>query len=90
MPIQGLHGPCATTVFSKTDDPRMDLTLYLFNLLDMDVHASWLWERGEYVGDIIDGQGRSNYYTLNGYFVEVNLFDEAGRDRRGRAVKHRG
>ena len=30
----------------------MDLTLYLFNLLDMDGRASYLWENGEYVGGI--------------------------------------
>ena len=54
----------------------MELTLYLFRLLDMDGRAAYLWEHGEYVGGIIDGQGRSNYYTLHGYFVEVELFDE--------------
>ena len=52
------------------------MTLYLFNLLDMDGRAAYLWEHGEYVGGIIDHQGRSNYYTLHGYFVEVELFDE--------------
>jgi hypothetical protein len=52
------------------------LGLYEFIALDMDGRAAYLWEHGEYVGGIIDHQGRSNYYTLNGYFVEVELFDE--------------
>lgn len=52
------------------------LGIYELNALDMDGRAAYLWEHGEYVGGIIDGQGRSNYYTLNGYFVEVELFDE--------------
>ena len=52
------------------------LGLYEYNALDMDRRASYLWEHGDYVGGIVDSQGRSNYYALNGYFVEVELFDE--------------
>lgn len=52
------------------------MTLYEFNTLDMDARASYLWEKGDYITGVIDAQGRSNYYTLNGYYVEVELFDE--------------
>jgi len=54
----------------------MGLTLYQFNAFDMDGRASYLWEHGEYVTGVIDHQGRSNFYALHGYFVEVELFDE--------------
>ncbi len=54
----------------------MGLTLYQFNAFDMDGRAAYLWEHGEYVTGVIDHQGRSNYYALNGYYVEVELFDE--------------
>lgn len=52
------------------------MTLYQYNTLNMDARASYLWEHGEYITGVIDGQGRSNFYTLNGYYVEVELFDE--------------
>ena len=52
------------------------VTLYEFNALDMDARASHLWAHGEYVTGIADAQGRSNFYALPGYFVEVELFDE--------------
>lgn len=52
------------------------VTLYQFNTLDMDARASYLWEHGEYITGVIDAQGRSNFYALDGYFVEVELFDE--------------
>jgi len=52
------------------------MTLYQFNNLDMDGRAAYLWEHGEYVTGVIDHQGRSNFYALHGYFVEVELFDE--------------
>lgn len=52
------------------------MTLYAFNQLDMDGRASHLWEHGEYIAGMVDGQGRSNFYALHGFFVEVELFDE--------------
>lgn len=52
------------------------MTLYQFNSLDMDERAAHLWEHGEYVTGIVDAEGRSNFYALHGYFVEVELFDE--------------
>ena len=54
----------------------MELTLYLFRLLDMDGRAAYLWAHGDYITGVVDEHGRSNFYTLNGYFVEVELFDE--------------
>ena len=52
------------------------MTLYEYSTLDMDGRAAYLWEHGDYLTGAIDAQGRSNFYTLNGYFVEVELFDE--------------
>jgi hypothetical protein len=52
------------------------MTLYELNTLDMDARAAYLWQHGDYLTGIIDQQGRSNFYALNGYFVEVELFDE--------------
>jgi len=52
------------------------VTLYELNTLDMAARAAYLWQHGEYVTGIVDHQGRSNFYALNGYFVEVELFDE--------------
>ena len=52
------------------------MTLYQFNTLDMDARASYLWANGDYITGVIDAQGRSNFYALNGYWVEVELFDE--------------
>lgn len=59
-------------------DPAREhpLSLYAFNTLDMDDRATYLWKHGDYVTGIIDRQGRSNFYALNNYFVEVELFDE--------------
>lgn len=56
--------------------PLHPLTLYGFNMLDMNERATYLWEHGDYITGVIDAQGRSNFYTLNGYYVEVELFDE--------------
>ena len=55
--------------------PSHPLTLYGFNALDMDGRAAYLWQHGEYLTGAVDEQGRSNFYFLNGYFVEVELFD---------------
>lgn len=55
------------------------MTLYEFNLLDMDARAEHLWAHGDYVTGVVDAQGRSNFYALRGYFVEVELFD-TGRE----------
>lgn len=55
---------------------RTELSLYEFNALDMDGRAAYLWAHGEYIAGAIDAQGRSNFYALNGYYVEVELFDE--------------
>jgi len=52
------------------------MTLYQLNALDMDARAAYLWQHGDYLTGIVDQQGRSNFYALNGYFVEVELFDE--------------
>lgn len=52
------------------------MTLYAFNTLDMDARAAYLWQHGDYITGIIDAEGRSNFYALHGYFVEVALFDE--------------
>jgi len=52
------------------------MTLYQLNALDMDARAAYLWQHGDYLTGIVDKQGRSNFYALNGYFVEVELFDE--------------
>lgn len=54
----------------------MDLNLYQFNGFDMAERAAYLWEHGEYITGVIDTEGRSNYYALHGYFVEVELFDQ--------------
>lgn len=51
------------------------MTLYELNALEMDARAAYLWQHGEYITGIVDHQGRSNFYALNGYFVEVELFD---------------
>lgn len=52
------------------------MTLYAFNSLDMDARAAYLWANGDYITGMIDVQGRSNFYALHGYFVDVELFDE--------------
>lgn len=52
------------------------MTAYAFNMLDMDMRAAYLWRHGDFITGVIDAQGRSNFYTLNGYYVEVELFDE--------------
>ncbi|MBV6405536.1 MAG: hypothetical protein GFGODING_02315 [Flavobacteriales bacterium] len=52
------------------------MTLYEFNALDMDGRASYLWQHGQYLTGAIDAQGRSNFYALGSYFVEVELFDD--------------
>lgn len=49
--------------------------LYQFNALDMDGRAAYLWQHGEYLTGAVDEQGRSNFYTLGEFFVEVELFD---------------
>lgn len=51
------------------------MTLYEFNALDMDARANYLWAHGDYITGIADRQGRSNFYALRGYYVEVELFD---------------
>lgn len=51
------------------------LSLYQFNALDMDGRATYLWAHGDYITGVADRQGRSNFYALRGYFVEVELFD---------------
>jgi hypothetical protein len=50
-------------------------SLYEFNALDMDGRAAYLWEHGDYLTGAVDEHGRSNFYSLNSYFVEVELFD---------------
>lgn len=45
-------------------------------MLDRDERASYLWQHGDYITSVIDAQGRSTFYTLNGYYVEVEIFDE--------------
>jgi hypothetical protein len=52
------------------------VTLYQFNSLNPDQRAAVLWERGEFVGGIADAKGRSNFYALAGFFVEVELSPE--------------
>ena len=56
--------------------PEHPLGLYQFNTLDMDGRADYVWQHGDYITGAIDEQGRSNYYALRGFFVEVELFDE--------------
>ncbi len=51
------------------------MTLYEFNALDMDGRAVYLWEHGDYLTGAIDAQGRSNFYALRAFYVEVELFD---------------
>ena len=51
------------------------MTLYGFIALDMDGRAAYLWQHGDYLTGAVDEQGRSNFYALNNYFVEVELFD---------------
>ena len=43
--------------------------------MDMDRRAAFLWEHGDYITGVADSEGRSNYYALRGFFVEVELFD---------------
>lgn len=55
--------------------PLPPLGLYQFNALDMDQRADYLWQHGEYLTGAVDEQGRSNFYALGAFFVEVELFD---------------
>lgn len=74
------------------------MTLYQFLSLTMDERAEHLWEHGEYITGAIDMMGRSNYYSLSDFFVEVELFDEGDEiaavipfkvgDRYERMVEH--
>lgn len=50
------------------------MTLYEFNALDMDGRADYLWQHGEFLTGSVE-QFRSNFYSLNDFFVEVELFD---------------
>ncbi len=51
------------------------LSLYQFNLLSMDERAEYTWQYGVFITGVVDQQGRSNFYALGDYFVEVELFD---------------
>jgi hypothetical protein len=64
------------------------VTLYELNALDMDARAAYLWQHGDYLTGIVDQQGRSNFYALHGYFVEVELFDDRGCHRCGYSFHH--
>lgn len=74
------------------------MTLYQFNALDMDGRATYLWAHGDYITGVVDEQGRSNFYALRGFFVEVELYDEGDAiaavipfttgDRYERMVRH--
>lgn len=57
------------------NDPLHPLGLYQFNALDMDSRGAYLWEHGDYITGVADAQGRSNFYALGQFFVEVELFD---------------
>ena len=57
-------------------NPTPVVTLYQFNALDMDGRAAYLWEHGDYLTGAVDEQGRSNFYALGSFFVEVELFDQ--------------
>ncbi len=52
------------------------MTLYEFIALDMNDRAKQVWEQGEFITGAIDHMGRSNFYSVSDFFVEVELFDE--------------
>lgn len=52
------------------------MTLYQFNSLDMDDRGAYLWQNGEFITGVVDSQGRSNFYSLGAFYVEVELFDQ--------------
>ena len=45
--------------------------LYEFNALDLNSRASYLWEHGALITEAVDAKGRSLFYSMHGYFVEV-------------------
>lgn len=47
------------------------MTLYDFNLLDLNSQMEYVWGLGDYVGSY--PQGPSNFYTLGDFHVEVEL-----------------
>jgi hypothetical protein len=52
------------------------MTLYEFIALDMDERAKQVWEQGEFITGAIDQMGRSNFYSVSDFYVEVELFDD--------------
>lgn len=47
------------------------MTLYEFNALPIDHRADHLWEHGTFLAATDHPEGRSAWYTLHGYYVEV-------------------
>ena len=49
------------------------MELYEYLLLDRDKRAKYLWENGELIANIKDGEKAFNLYSLSDYYVEVAL-----------------
>ena len=49
------------------------MSIYQFNKLDLNDRTEYLWTHGDHVSGVIDDQGRSNFYSLGAFYVEVEL-----------------
>ena len=49
------------------------MTLYEFNALQIDARANHLWEHGSFIIATGHPRGRSAFYSLHGYYVEVEM-----------------
>ena len=49
------------------------MELYEYLLLNRDEKAQYLWENGELIANLKEGEQGFNLYSLNGYYVEVTL-----------------
>ncbi len=53
------------------------MTLYEFVVMDMNGRAAVLWEHGELITATVHPHGRSAFYTLGDFFVEVCIEDSS-------------
>jgi len=49
----------------------MELTLYLFNSLEVNARGTYLWDHGQFLANGGDESGLFAFYSLHDYFVEV-------------------
>ena len=51
------------------------LSLYEYIALDTSQRAETLWQEGEFMTNLVDGNHAYSLYSLHGFYVEVVLVD---------------